>query len=440
MKAMKGRKLKMLYVAAFALLLPACQDDDGKNATGQAVTFTSTIRALEASAENEDWSGTLDPRVAVQADGTVKMYKVDSEGNLVSDDPFHWNGGASMTVAAWYPYNNGIRQEEVVVKANQATPSLFQQSNLMEVGSTEVTPDNPALTFVHRTVKVVCNLSAPDETASRADYDPFAGAQVTLLNIQGTDEGNGRVITTANHAAYIPPQTIAAGTEFAELKLADGREMIIKLEEDYNAEQGHKTTFDIVADPEAGRLDITVSDEPSWDSSEDFTDIPSMPGDGDEEEEDPDWEEEGSEDLDIDNPEIQPGDGQASWEEGNGGNLDGSSPEVQPGGDAEWGGDGTGEELEAGSSTAQPDAGASWDGDENAENINAGNSELNPGGSASWEGKDEAEDLTGQVTPPQLGGSAEWSGTEESLTGTLGAESTTEETTTEETTEQSNKQ
>ena len=440
MKAMKGRKLKMLYVAAFALLLPACQDDDGKNATGQAVTFTSTIRALEASAENEDWSGTLDPRVAVQADGTVKMYKVDSEGNLVSDDPFHWNGGASMTVAAWYPYNNGIRQEEVVVKANQATPSLFQQSNLMEVGSTEVTPDNPALTFVHRTVKVVCNLSAPDETASRADYDPFAGAQVTLLNIQGTDEGNGRVITTANHAAYIPPQTIAAGTEFAELKLADGREMIIKLEEDYNAEQGHKTTFDIVADPEAGRLDITVSDEPSWDSSEDFTDIPSTPGDGDEEEEDPDWEEEGSEDLDIDSPEIQPGDGQASWEEENGGSLDGSSPEVQPDGDAEWGGDGTGEELEAGSSTAQPDAGASWDGDENAENINAGNSELNPGGSASWEGKDEAEDLTGQVTPPQLGGSAEWSGTEESLTGTLGAESTTEETTTEETTEQSNKQ
>lgn len=435
---MKGRKLKMLYVAAFALLLPACQDDDGKNATGQAVTFTSTIRALEASAENEDWSGTLDPRVAVQADGTVKMYKVDSEGNLVSDDPFHWNGGASMTVAAWYPYNNGIRQEEVVVKANQATPSLFQQSNLMEVGSTEVTPDNPALTFVHRTVKVVCNLSAPDETASRADYDPFAGAQVTLLNIQGTDEGNGRVITTANHAAYIPPQTIAAGTEFAELKLADGREMIIKLEEDYNAEQGHKTTFDIVADPEAGRLDITVSDEPSWDSSEDFTDIPSTPGD--EEEEDPDWEEEGSEDLDIDSPEIQPGDGQASWEEENGGSLDGSSPEVQPDGDAEWGGDGTGEELEAGSSTAQPDAGASWDGDENAENINAGNSELNPGGSASWEGKDEAEDLTGQVTPPQLGGSAEWSGTEESLTGTLGAESTTEETTTEETTEQSNKQ
>lgn len=437
MKAMKGRKLKMLYVAAFALLLPACQDDDGKNATGQAVTFTSTIRALEASAENEDWSGTLDPRVAVQADGTVKMYKVDSEGNLVSDDPFHWNGGASLTVAAWYPYNNGIRQEEVVVKANQATPSLFQQSNLMEVGSTEVTPDNPALTFVHRTVKVVCNLSAPDETASRADYDPFAGAQVTLLNIQGTDEGNGRVITTANHAAYIPPQTIAAGTEFAELKLADGREMIIKLEEDYNAEQGHKTTFDIVADPEAGRLDITVSDEPSWDSSEDFTDIPSTPGD--EEEEDPDWEEEGSEDLDIDSPEIQPGDGQASWEGGNAGNLDGNSPEAQPGGDAEWneGGD---DKLEAGSSTAQPDADASWDGDENGENINAGNSELNPGGSASWEGKDEAEDLTGQVTPPQLGGSAEWSGTEESLTGTLGAESTTEETTTEETTEQSNKQ
>lgn len=434
---MKGRKLKMLYVAAFALLLPACQDDDGKNATGQAVTFTSTIRALEASAENEDWSGTLDPRVAVQADGTVKMYKVDSEGNLVSDDPFHWNGGASLTVAAWYPYNNGIRQEEVVVKANQATPSLFQQSNLMEVGSTEVTPDNPALTFVHRTVKVVCNLSAPDETASRADYDPFAGAQVTLLNIQGTDEGNGRVITTANHAAYIPPQTIAAGTEFAELKLADGREMIIKLEEDYNAEQGHKTTFDIVADPEAGRLDITVSDEPSWDSSEDFTDIPSTPGD--EEEEDPDWEEEGSEDLDIDSPEIQPGDGQASWEGGNAGNLDGNSPEAQPGGDAEWneGGD---DKLEAGSSTAQPDADASWDGDENGENINAGNSELNPGGSASWEGKDEAEDLTGQVTPPQLGGSAEWSGTEESLTGTLGAESTTEETTTEETTEQSNKQ
>lgn len=437
MKAMKGRKLKMLYVAAFALLLPACQDDDGKNATGQAVTFTSTIRALEASAENEDWSGTLDPRVAVQADGTVKMYKVDSEGNLVSDDPFHWNGGASLTVAAWYPYNNGIRQEEVVVKANQATPSLFQQSNLMEVGSTEVTPDNPALTFVHRTVKVVCNLSAPDETASRADYDPFAGAQVTLLNIQGTDEGNGRVITTANHAAYIPPQTIAAGTEFAELKLADGREMIIKLEEDYNAEQGHKTTFDIVADPEAGRLDITVSDKPSWDSSEDFTDIPSTPGD--EEEEDPDWEEEGSEDLDIDSPEIQPGDGQASWEGGNAGNLDGNSPEAQPGGDAEWneGGD---DKLEAGSSTAQPDADASWDGDENGENINAGNSELNPGGSASWEGKDEAEDLTGQVTPPQLGGSAEWSGTEESLTGTLGPESTTEETTTEETTEQSNKQ
>ena len=53
-----------------------------------------------------------------------------------------------------------------------------------------------------------------------------------------------------------------------------------------------------MAEPRSGEVDITVSDEPSWDSSEDFTDIPSTPGD--EEEEDPDWEEEGSEDLDID--------------------------------------------------------------------------------------------------------------------------------------------
>ena len=221
-EVMKGNKLKLLYVAALALALSACSDDEGggEGNLTQPVTFTSSIQALEDSEENEGWSETLDPRVAIRTDGEVKRYQVDTEGNLTATDPFYWDGRSSLTVDAWYPYNNGVYPEEVVVKANQSTPSLFQQSNLMEVLGAEVTPDSPRLTFVHRTVRVVCDLTLPVSAAkTRAADNPFAGAAVTLLNISGVEEGN-RVRTSPNRAAYIPPQTIPAGTEFIDQRLA----------------------------------------------------------------------------------------------------------------------------------------------------------------------------------------------------------------------------
>ena len=241
---MKGNKLKLLYVAAFALVFSACSDDEdggGGNLT-QPVTFASSIQALEDSEENEGWSETLDPRVAVRADGEVKRYQTDTEGKLTSSDPFYWEGRSSLTVDAWYPYNNGVYQEEVVVKANQSTPSLFQQSNLMEVIGAEVTPDNPSLTFVHRTVRVACNLTLPASAAkTRTEGNPFAGATVTLLNINGVEQGN-RVRTSPNRAAYIPPQTIPAGTEFIEITYADGRTTVITLTSDSGSGGGSGNT------------------------------------------------------------------------------------------------------------------------------------------------------------------------------------------------------
>lgn len=412
---MKGNKLKLLYVAAFALVFSACSDDEdggGGNLT-QPVTFASSIQALEDSEENEGWSETLDPRVAVRADGEVKRYQTDTEGKLTSSDPFYWEGRSSLTVDAWYPYNNGVYQEEVVVKANQSTPSLFQQSNLMEVIGAEVTPDNPSLTFVHRTVRVACNLTLPASAAkTRTEGNPFAGATVTLLNINGVEQGN-RVRTSPNRAAYIPPQTIPAGTEFIEITYADGRTTVITLTSDYSATAGQKTEIAVETDPETGQALIYIDNYPSWDGSEDFIDVndPTINAGGN-----GSWgtgTDGGS--LDGNSSQSTP-DGSGSWGEGtDGGSLNGSSDQANPDGSGSWGTSTDGGDLDGNSSQANPDGNGSWNGADGG-NLDGSSDEANPDGSGSWN-ENQGEDLEGDSDQATPDGNGSWTGSDEGLDG-----------------------
>ena len=418
-EVMKGNKLKLLYVAALALALSACSDDEGggEGNLTQPVTFTSSIQALEDSEENEGWSETLDPRVAIRADGEVKRYQVDTEGNLTATDPFYWDGRSSLTVDAWYPYNNGVYPEEVVVKANQSTPSLFQQSNLMEVLGAEVTPDSPRLTFVHRTVRVVCDLTLPASAAkTRAADNPFTGAAVTLLNISGVEEGN-RVRTSPNRAAYIPPQTIPAGTEFIEIAYADGRTTVITLTADYSATAGQKTEITVETDPETGQALIHIDNQPSWDGSEDFIDVndPQINAGGNGA-----WgEETDGGDLSGESSQTNPG-GSGSWGEGaDGGDLSGESDQANPGGSGSWDGS-QGGDLNGESDQANPGGSASWDESQGGD-LNGESDQANPGGSASWDGS-QGSDLNGESNQANPGGSASW---DESQGGNLNGESTT---------------
>ena len=99
-----------------------------------------------------------DAKVGVEINGTVKEYTVNEKGELTSAAPFYWEDlGQTVSVNAWYPYNEG-KKPEVVVAADQSVAANYLASDLLEVNNASVSASENTLTFVHRTACVECAL------------------------------------------------------------------------------------------------------------------------------------------------------------------------------------------------------------------------------------------------------------------------------------------
>ena len=230
-------KIRFLALAALALLLGACTQDelaDGSrlskeeypiviHATGLSVEATPSTRA----SVDGDWQGVNS--VALKIGDAVKEYIVttsDADGyksaTLTSNDPYYWISRNPITVSAWWPFNNAdiTQMPAVKVAEDQSKLADFQKSDFISAENQTVKFDDPTLGFTHRTACVAIELKPG------TGFTSVAGATVSLVSLSA-DNGNPTAIKTYNasgntYEALTAPQTVAAGKPFVKVELGGG--------------------------------------------------------------------------------------------------------------------------------------------------------------------------------------------------------------------------
>lgn len=231
-------KIRFLALAALALLLGACTQDelaDGSrlskeeypiviHATGLSVEATPSTRA----SVDGDWQGVTS--VALKMGDAVKEYTVtatDADGYKSAtlsrkNDPYYWTSRDPITVSAWWPFDNADITQMPVVKVAEDQSKLadFQKSDFIAAENRKVEFNNPTLEFNHRTACVAIELKPG------TGFTSVAGATVSLVSLSA-DNGNPTAIKTYNasgntYEALTAPQIVAAGKPFVKVELGGG--------------------------------------------------------------------------------------------------------------------------------------------------------------------------------------------------------------------------
>ena len=234
---------RLFIPAATALLfaLAACTQDElaGDNrlpegecpvvirATGLSVEATPLAAPSTRASVDGDWQGVTS--VALKMGDAVKEYTVtpNSADNTKAtlsrkNDPYYWTSRNSITVSAWWPFNNAdiTQMPAVKVAEDQSKLADFQNSDFISAENRKVEFNNPTLEFTHRTARVTIELKPG------TGFTSVAGATVSLVSLSA-DNGNPTAIKTYNasgntYEALTAPQTVAAGKPFVKVELGGG--------------------------------------------------------------------------------------------------------------------------------------------------------------------------------------------------------------------------
>ena len=248
-------RIRFFALAAFALLLGACTQDEAgflsEGAEGTPIVFTATGLNPAATATagtrapaDGNWTGVQS--VAVLMDGTVKTYNVTpstvdlTSATLTSTDPYYWTNHKDITVTAWWPYTEGETTPPAVkVKANQSAQKDFEGSDLIVADGQTVTYGSPTLRFTHRTARVTIVLT---------DYtEGLASVQLTGLSTEGD---NPAEITpydkgSNTYTALVTPQSVAAGTTFITCTFTNGKTFVYKMKNATDWQAGGEYTYTV---------------------------------------------------------------------------------------------------------------------------------------------------------------------------------------------------
>ena len=253
-------KIRFLALAALALLLGACTQDelaDGSrlskeeypiviHATGLSVEATPSTRTTV----DGDWVGVNS--VALKMGDVVKEYIVttsDADGYKSAtlsreNDPYYWISRNPITASAWWPLDDtDITQMPVVkVAEDQSKLADFQKSDFISAENQTVKFDDPTLGFTHRTARVAIELKPG------TGFTSVAGATVSLVSLSA-DNGNPTAIKTYNasgntYEALTAPQTVATGKQFIQVELGGGT-FYFRPQNDVVLEAGNRYTYTV---------------------------------------------------------------------------------------------------------------------------------------------------------------------------------------------------
>ena len=220
-------KFNLLVLCAVACFV-SCSQEDGGTALPPGehpMEFTAAGIALSVETKattDNDWQGV--DKVAVLVDGEVKPYDVQASdadsyqtATLTSQDPFYWQNTNPIQVSAWWPYTDGsTTMPAVVVQEDQSDRSNYDASDYIGATGTVQFSGSHALTFAHRTAKVVVK---PLQKGNDMTDDELEGATIALVGVS-TGDAEGATVTpytdatTGDRLALLPAQTIGAGEAF----------------------------------------------------------------------------------------------------------------------------------------------------------------------------------------------------------------------------------
>lgn len=420
---MKNRLLFFLMLSSLFISSCSKNKDMEEGSSQDAVSLKASIRHLQSSdaatriITNNDWFGQEDKRIAVSIDGEVKEYNVDDEGNVTSIAPFYWEGRTELTVNLWYPYNDGVRNENVVVRADQSDNNNFISSDCLEALNVKVSKTNNNVEMTHRTAKVVFRFSmAENGYINKMVYDQLIGVE----------NDSKEVIFNPSNEVLLAPQTILAGQALLKVYM-NGRWVdfgTISPDADVELKAGMSHIFNVDVD-EAGAISITFQGTMSWDYKEDIMNgnTPELGSD----DVVSDWGEGSTGDINGDSPTVGNGGNVSDWGEGSTGDINGNSPTVGNGGDVDDWGEGNGGDINGDSPTVGPNGeGGNWN---TGNNDVEGNSPVvgNDGEIGNWTTTDKET----QGETPTVGNDGEvnnWTTNTTDLNGNVGNQSTTDDT------------
>ena len=228
----KHMKTRLFILAAFALAIAACTQDEAAEGTLPAGEYPVIIQAngLDVTATpvsratvDGDWQGVQ--TVALKMGDAVKEYTVtatDADGYKSAtlsrtDYPFYWTSRNDITVSAWWPCTDAdgnflTTMPAVQVLEDQSQLADFQKSDFISAIDQAVKFDDPTLEFTHRTARVAIELK-PGTGFTSVD-----GATVSLVSLSSDNE-NPTAIQTYHasgnsYEALTAPQTVAKGEPF----------------------------------------------------------------------------------------------------------------------------------------------------------------------------------------------------------------------------------
>ena len=261
-------KYTALLCAMAAIGLAACTQDELTDGTLPEGKYPLVINATGLQTATLDTRATVDGNwdgvnsVAVQVGDEVKEYFVDAttdptKATLSNDtDPFYWEA-KTMTVSAWWPYDETM--PEVEVDADQSTMENFADNDFISAENQTVNfGDNPTLVFSHRTARVTVYLQEGNDITSLED------ATVSLVGLT-TEGGNPATITPYRPSdsvreALLRPQTISANVPFIQVVL-NGETYSYGLEDGIELEANHSYTYNVdISAPETVLTSCIISD------------------------------------------------------------------------------------------------------------------------------------------------------------------------------------
>ena len=286
MKRLSVFRKMTVAAACCAFAFAACTDDaadnDNRLPDGKyPMTFTAAVDgpAKTRATTDNTWAG--GEEVAVQIGNEVKKYTAATDGTLTvagSFTPWYWqNTTETKTVSAWYPYNDAKPADaDLKVQADQSGGG-YGLSDHLEAAETEVSFASSALTFKHRTAKVVVTLKAGDGVSA----GDVADATVKFLNLTGVENSGTEIIPKkeiasgiTTHTALVIPQQMQS-QKFIRVT-AGGNDYFYTPtgENDANLTGGQQYTYTITVNKNG--LAVAASGAIAWTTAGSVTEVTSQ--------------------------------------------------------------------------------------------------------------------------------------------------------------------